>query len=170
MRDLLKDYVINDLFKDSDIKPSRVNSAFFPTDRTIENHMYIAATREKLSCIDQVNLAEKVKDWRKEDPNRKFFFRPYKLVKGGEEHLEDDIKKYTRSKDSNGEFNPHHVKSKQFEEKLLYVHQEKWQRDLLNRYRNNICLMDATYRTTKYVLPLFFVIVNTNAGYKVVGT
>lgn len=29
--------------------------------------------------------------------------------------------------------------------------------------------MDATYRTTKYALPLFFLAVRTNVGYSVVG-
>ena len=30
-------------------------------------------------------------------------------------------------------------------------------------------LIDATYKTTKYDLPLFFVTVRTNVGYKVVA-
>ena len=37
------------------------------------------------------------------------------------------------------------------------------------RYGNNLCLLDATYRTTKYALPLFFVAVKTNLGYSEVG-
>ena len=37
------------------------------------------------------------------------------------------------------------------------------------RYGNSLCLLDATYRTTKYALPLFFLAVKTNVGYSVVG-
>ena len=52
---------------------------------------------------------------------------------------------------------------------MLYVHQEKWQRDLMRKYGSNICLMDATYKTTKYDIPLFFICVLTNNGYEIVG-
>ena len=41
-------------------------------------------------------------------------------------------------------------------ETFLYVHQEKWQRELLTTYRNTITLMDTTYKTTNYSFPLFF--------------
>ena len=56
-----------------------------------------------------------------------------------------------------------------FEETLLYVHQDKWQRGLLKWYGNNLTLLDATYKTTKYDLALFFLCVKTNVGYSVVG-
>lgn len=36
-------------------------------------------------------------------------------------------------------------------------------------YVQEICLLDATYKTTKYDLPAFFVCVNTNVGYTIVG-
>ena len=41
---------------------------------------------------------------------------------------------------------------------------------MLNRYGNNICLLDATYETTRYSLPLFFVALKTNVDYQVVGS
>lgn len=56
-----------------------------------------------------------------------------------------------------------------FEQSLLYIHQEKWQQDLLLKYGNTISLIDATYKTTKYELPLFFVCVKTNVGYSIVA-
>ena len=37
------------------------------------------------------------------------------------------------------------------------------------RYGNHISLIDATYRTMKYELPLFFVCARTNVGYSVVA-
>ena len=52
------------------------------------------------------------------------------------------------------------------ETKFLFAHQEEWQRRLLLRYGSNFVLMDAT---TKYAIPLFFVCVHTNVGYKIVA-
>ena len=39
---------------------------------------------------------------------------------------------------------------------LLVLHQMSWQRRLLLRYGQDICLLDATYKTCKYALSLFF--------------
>ena len=38
---------------------------------------------------------------------------------------------------------------------------------LLKKYGNEMCLLDATYKTTRYALPLFFLVVKTNADYRV---
>ena len=84
----------------------------------------------------------KVEQWRKDSPRSLFFFRPYK-----------------EAEEENG------GTQESFEQNLLYVHQEPWQKDLLNRYENTISLMDATYKTTKYELDFFFVAVKTNVGY-----
>ena len=50
-----------------------------------------------------------------------------------------------------------------------FIHQELWQQRLLERYGNDLVLMDGTYKITKYAIPLFFVCVHTNIGYKVVA-
>ena len=52
---------------------------------------------------------------------------------------------------------------------LLFVHQTSWQRRLLNRYGNELCFLDATYKTTNS-LPLYFLEVKTNIEYKVVAS
>ena len=39
----------------------------------------------------------------------------------------------------------------------------------MERYGNDLVLMDATYKITKYAIPLFFVCVHTNIGYKVIA-
>ncbi len=49
------------------------------------------------------------------------------------------------------------------------MHQEEWQKELLTRYGDTLTLMDATYKTTKYRIPLFFVCVKTNISYTVVA-
>lgn len=53
---------------------------------------------------------------------------------------------------------------------MLFVHQTAWQQRLLRLYGNDICLLDATYKTTRYALPLFFLAVKTNVNYQVVGS
>ena len=47
---------------------------------------------------------------------------------------------------------------------LLWVHQDNWQKELLVKYGT---LIDATYKTTKYDLALFFLCVRTNVNYTV---
>lgn len=53
---------------------------------------------------------------------------------------------------------------------MMFIHQTKWQHRLLNRYCNEICLLDATNKTTRYALRLFFLAVRTNVDYRVVGS
>ena len=53
---------------------------------------------------------------------------------------------------------------------VLFVHKTSWQRRLLNRYGNELSLLHATYRTTKYSLPLYFPVLHTNMECKVVAS
>ena len=52
---------------------------------------------------------------------------------------------------------------------LLFVYQTQWMKRLLQSYSDEICLLDATYKTTRYALPLFFLAVKTNVDYQVLG-
>ena len=47
---------------------------------------------------------------------------------------------------------------------LLLVHQTAWQKRLLIRY-SIMCLLDATYKTTRYAVPLFFLCMRSNVYY-----
>ena len=40
-------------------------------------------------------------------------------------------------------------------------------KNMYERYGNQMILLDATYKTTKYALPLFFVVVLTNVNFQV---
>ena len=53
---------------------------------------------------------------------------------------------------------------------FLFVHQTEWQQRLLNIYGQEICLLDATYKTSRFDLPLFFICVNTNVGFSIVAS
>lgn len=55
-------------------------------------------------------------------------------------------------------------------ERFLFVHQTGHQKRILERYGNSICFLDATYKTTKYAVPLFFLVVKTNVDYQVVAS
>ena len=47
---------------------------------------------------------------------------------------------------------------------FLLVIQTKAQKELMNKYGNNITLMDGIYRTTKYGFPCIFLTVKTSIG------
>ena len=123
--------------------PDKTNRAYYPTPTDIRNHMYKARLGLQFSKLDQVNLQELVARWRNEKQNEKFFFRPC-----SDQQSQDDPNA---------------------SESLLWVHQVAWQQELLIRYGNYISLIDATYKTMRYELPLFFVCVRTNVGYCVVA-
>ena len=51
--------------------------------------------------------------------------------------------------------------------KLLFVYQSLNMERLYRRCASSLTMLDATYRTTKYALPLFFMIVKTNVNNQV---
>ena len=53
---------------------------------------------------------------------------------------------------------------------LLFVYQLKWQIDLIKRNGNELMLLDAIYKTKRYALPLFFMVVKANVDYQIVAS
>ena len=53
---------------------------------------------------------------------------------------------------------------------FLLVLQTRDQKRLMEMYGQEICLLDATYKTSRYSLPLFFVVVPTNTSYQVIAS
>ena len=51
---------------------------------------------------------------------------------------------------------------------LLFTYQSSWMKRLLKTYGNETCLVDASYKTTSYALPVIFMVVKTNGEYEVV--
>ena len=144
----LKYYVNTFLSKEIGRKPLAGDRAFYPLNEDIRNHVSKAKKALDLSKYDQENLRLKLEEWRKCNPQSNFFFRPRRCP---------EVEKTAETSDQ------------QKEEMLLYIQQEEWQKELLTRYGNTVTLMDATYKTTKYSLPLFFLCVKTNACYTVVA-
>ena len=115
--------------------------------------MYKATLKQMLCKVDQINLEEKIKTWEQEDPENHFFFRPCSLSPT------EGVSEYCSNPDG-------HVEA-QIIQNLLFAHQTAWQRHLISTYGNEIMLLDATYKTMRYELPLFFVVVKTNVNYTV---
>ena len=173
----LKFYVENHLSKQHGINPLETDRSFYPTLRDIQNHIYKSKKQLELSALDQENLRLKIQEWKRDKPESLFYFRPY-IKNQSVDEKEVPIPQPVSMTPNSGRFNGNcsseesisvQVDTDEFEETLLYVHQEKWQRDLMQRYANNISLLDATYKTTKYDLSLFFLCVKTNIGYSVVA-
>ena len=162
IQSVLEKFVKGEVFKDHPVLPNSMDKAYYPSRKVIANHIYKVAKRQKFSQIDQVNLEVCISNWKLEH-NSKFYFRP--CTSSDQSEPKDIL--YDDSED----LSPHSISSGQehLKHKLLYVHQELWQIDLLIKYGSQLCLLDATYKTTKYALPLFFLCVKTNVGYLVAG-
>ena len=144
----LKYYIDTVIVKDLDRTLTPGDRAFYPLLEDIRNHVSKAKKALELSKFDQQNLQLKIEEWKASSPHSSFFFRPYKSNPDTEE---------TPSATNQGD------------KTLLYVQQEDWQKIQLIQYGNTVTLMDATYKTTKYSIPLFFVCVKTNVSYSVVA-
>ena len=160
MRRYLKVAVKRDLFEGENLPPI-TNKRYFPRPKTIRNHIVKATRKLRRSLIDQECLVGKIQQWQLEDPFAKIYFRPKGKPNAARERndlnpddlREDDIVKLQESAHS-----------------LLFVYQTHWQQHLLARYGNELVFLDATYRTSKYALPLFFLVVKTNVDYQIVAT
>nr|XP_047142557.1 uncharacterized protein LOC124816872 [Hydra vulgaris] len=141
MRRHLEFFVHREITSD---KPQKTNKRFFPMDKTIRNHMLNARRKLRRSMIDQKCLLEKISEWKIVFHEAMIKFRPKGV------NIIDNID--SKLKDS-----------------LLFVYQDMWQKRLLLRYGPELVFLDATYHTTRYALPLFFLVVKTNIDYQVVA-
>ena len=170
VRRTLRHFVMHDLCRDSPPDPN--DRSYFPIDNDLRNHIYIAKRALQLSCLDQDNLQQKIKQWEITDPESTHFFRPYLINDMKNDSLQSPVKQSIEMREghfncSDGEEgNKIITDTDQYEQNL---HQSKWQQQLLARYGNTMSLIDATYKTTKYDLALFFICVKTNVGYSVVA-
>lgn len=159
MKRHLRQFVKFELFP-GQTPPASTNRRYYPTDVDIRNHMYQSCVkRQMLFKTDQENLEKKIENWRQDHPQDSFYFRPCALSSSpivAEGKVDDKGDVYCAQADTT--------------QNLLFAHQTAWQKCLLNRYGNEITLLDATYKTMRYELPLFFLVVKTNVNYIVVGS
>ena len=114
----LKLYVTKELCSSN--PPNKNDRAYYPTSHDLS--IYKAKSLFQLSKLNQENLALKIKEWKESSPDSKLYCRPYKK-KSTKEQL-DSIN------------TEEHIT--EYEQTLLWVHQEPWQQDLLVKYRNTI--------------------------------
>ena len=159
---------------------SKQNRAFFPTSIDIRNHIYTAKKMLELSKLDQDNLRQMIEQYKQDDPTSSFFFHPLiKQEAENEERVEqtsitpnlDEQWQGCYKGNTGGDDEIINIagSGSQCQQTLLLVHQEQWQKELLGKYGNDICLIDTTYKTTRYDIALFFICVKTNIGYTVVA-
>lgn len=150
-------YVKRDLFAGQSL-PSHLHRRYFPNKRDYSNIIRAARVARMHSHVDQEQLQAKMSEWQQLHPDDRFFFRPYVEtetvdVSSDVDDNDDDDDDVSLSASCRGR-------------SLLVVYQSHWQRRLLARY-GSMCLLDATYKTTRYSLPLFFLCVRTNVDYAV---
>ena len=171
MRRHIKIFVKSSLFHGN--SPPATNRRFSPKLSDISNHMYKATIKNRLSRIDQENVASKIKGWTSGNDD-KIIFRPRLEDEEDEADSQQSSEVEDDGSDEEKEEAVYLTRQKKSQEgnrhDLLFVHQTAWQRRLLERYGNDVCLLDATYKTTKYALPLFFVAVKTNVDYQLVAS
>ena len=150
---MLRHYVNHHLCQEE--KPNPSDRAYYPTKDDIKSHVHQAKQALQLSKLDQKNLELKLPKWKSEHPDSHIFFRPFKLKESANEEKTLKPGCYTGVSTTCESETTEDENS--FEDTLLWIHQEKWQQELLTNYGNDISLMDATYKTTKYELLLFFI-------------
>ena len=149
VKKLLKTYVHEEMNHPDNVLPSSSDRAFFPRNSTVSNHINKVLAAGKYSDLDQDHLEDKIVEWQSKNPSDKYFLRKCTEKVDTVPHSENaDPSDSQEDCDYN----------------FLFIHQSKDQQTLLKRY-GKLALLDATYKTTKYALPLFMLAVSTNFSY-----
>ncbi len=118
--------------------PDETNRRFYPTRTDIRNHMYRATQAQRLSKIDQEDVQCKLEEWQREHPEDSFFFRPCTVSDVEASHVVDRSSPNDNDEDSMsddiGEMTGSEKEFMDASKSLLFVHQTKWQKDILLRY------------------------------------
>ena len=92
--------------------------------------------------LDQEFLQRKINVWQEERPTDCWYYRPL-VIANDEEGMEEQY--------------------------FLPIYQSLWQKYLLDRYGSELVILNATYRTTRYAIPLYIFCVQKNCRYVVVA-
>ena len=147
-----------------------LRSRFQPSHQKLRNIISAVRAKNLHSRFDQENIQCLKSKWMK---NAKVYFLP----KGARPALEDILDKMDRGElgfadeetwDDTDQI-PMLVLDDSVETKLCLVYQSTQMQHLYRLYGPRLILLDATHKTTKYALPLFFLVVQTNVNYQVAG-
>jgi hypothetical protein len=145
-----------------------LDKRFYPDRRTIRNIVMSVKQRNGWTAFDLPNADRYLDSWFCSNPmtnqeqlkherrkNDNLFYRlRTKPIVLDDSVIEDDANKSA----SNPELSS--------DEQLLIVFQSSDMANLYRMYGHSGILMDATYRTCMYTLPLYFIVVRTNIGYQ----
>ena len=147
----INNFVSQELFRGEKLPP-KTRRRYWLRVEDLRNYMYSTKVAQRYSKLDQENLAGLVQNWKAENPDDSFYLRLFKKSEEDKETVKEMVKQMVL-----------------LEGRFLFCHQTKFQKRLLGRYGNDLILLDATYRTTRYAKPLFILCVRTNVKYIPVG-
>ena len=111
---------------------NEMDTAYFPSDRTISSTMYNSMMKLRNSKFDLENVLQMVKLWKQNNPNDLIYFWPKTSV--------DDIdflqNSSTESDDDDILYEVTHIHNKRVQASLLFLHITRVQRELLKCYNN----------------------------------
>ena len=142
----------------------KMRRRFFRTNKDI----YRAQVAHRFSALDQKNLDALIVQLNKDSPSDAFFYRPHSSNCDDNKENDHDSR-IDAQEDTPTDEVPDPAPSGSEDQTLLFCHQTVEQRELLKNYGEEMRLLDAIYRTTKYALPLYVLCVRTNVRYQVVG-
>ena len=145
----------------------RLYKAFFPDKRTICNIIWSVKLKSRWSKFDLVNVAQFVKNWANE-ADHIYFRAPVKSSRLIDEETDCNITHASSSLDGMDDVERICGKwtNQPADTQLLFVYQSADMAHLYRLYGPSGILMDATYKTCNYDLPLYCVSVKTNCGYQ----
>ena len=130
---------------------NEMDTAYFPSNRTILSTMYNSMMRLRNSKFDLENVMEILNLWKKDNPNDLLYFQP----KTSEDDTDFPENSSTESDDDDILYEVPHIQNKRVQALLLFVHVTQAQRELQKWY-NKLVLMDATYCTCRLMVPTSF--------------
>ena len=147
-----------------------LRNRFQPSHQTIRNIIKSVRAETRHSKFDQENLMELKKKWEK---GANLSFQP----KGARPKIEDILEKIENDLiggdggewEEVDEVGDDHVMDNPVNERLCFVYQSDEMQRLYRLYAHRLVLLDATHKTCKYAIPLFFVVVQANVNFQVAG-
>ncbi|XP_033099141.1 uncharacterized protein LOC117102824 [Anneissia japonica] len=129
------------------VEPNPLDRSYHPTDRDLANHIYRAINIEKFKRIDHSKIHEKVSSLQGSSTGQRILYQPTteKALQKGKEKSEDDTL-------------------------FMLLYQEAWQINLMKSRLKVLYVIDSTYRTLKYPLPLYTVWIYTDEKFICVAT
>ena len=152
---------VNDTIFQGEKNPAMHRRRFRPGRKKIKN-LVLAVSREiHQSKVDQENVELLKEKWAKFGD---IFFTPYR-----KDDNDNDYDNTFADDDNSDDSSDDDFEYANVDNQLCFIYQSNEMKRLYHRYAPHLILLDATYKTTKYTLPLFFLVVKTNVNYMVVA-